>query len=43
MKFGGQGQVTQFGSMASGPPPGQPEKVITVGTPSFWASCTALR
>src|SRR5713101_6365917 len=35
---GGQGQVTQLGYLALSLSPGQPEKSITTGTPSFWAS-----
>ena len=38
-KSGGQGQVTQFGFVAFGPSPGQPEKSITRVIPSISASC----
>src|SRR5574341_176062 len=37
-KWGGQAQVTQLGYFALSLSPGQPEKSITTGTPSFSAS-----
>src|SRR5207249_9533985 len=40
---GGQGHVTQFGYLALSLSPGQPEKSITTGTPSFSARSTVLR
>src|ERR1700761_8414819 len=40
---GGQGQVTQLGYFAVSLSPGQPEKSITIGTPSFDANSTVRR
>src|SRR5579871_656807 len=40
---GGHGQVTQFGYLALSLSPGQPEKSITTGTPSFWARRIVFR
>src|SRR2546423_15146975 len=40
---GGHGQVTQFGNLALSLSPGQPEKSMTTGTPSFSASRMVLR
>jgi hypothetical protein len=42
-KSGGQAQVTQFGLLAPGPSPGQPEKQLTTGTPSSTASRAVFR
>ena len=39
---GGHGQVTQFGYFALSLSPGQPEKSMTTGTPSFSASRMVL-
>src|SRR6202030_1836119 len=40
---GGHGHVTQFGYFAVSLSPGQPEKSITTGTPSFSASKMVFR
>src|SRR5579885_557085 len=40
---GGQGQVTQLGYLEESLSPGQPEKSMTTGTPSFSASRIVLR
>jgi hypothetical protein len=42
MYSGGHGQVTQFGYLALSLSPGQPEKSITTGTPSFSARRTVF-
>src|SRR5688572_30615072 len=41
-KSGGHGQVTQFGRLSPGAPPGQPLKVVTTSTPSLLARRTAF-
>src|SRR4029434_11297837 len=40
---GGHDEVIQWGCVAFGSPPGQPENVITCFTPSFAASSTVFR